>query len=110
MVNSQIRANQFHLSFHNASIVTAAFLLFVGFVLYMCLEVATHSMFYPLVATGMFAAFFGLPALLLLWRAPLSVKLAFISTFLLLILVVRNVEWNQRVVTNFGTRVEYRFM
>ena len=53
-------------------------------------------MFYPLVATGMFAAFFALPSLLLLWRAPLRVKLAFISTFLLLILLVRNVEWNSR--------------
>lgn len=60
------------------------------------MEIATHSMSYPLAATGMFAAFFALPALLLLWRAPLRVKLAFISTFLLLILVVRNFEWNSR--------------
>ncbi|TAH48649.1 MAG: hypothetical protein EYC68_20290 [Chloroflexota bacterium] len=96
MVNSQTQIRNFQFTFRNASIITAALLLAVGFVLYVWMEVATHSMFYPLAATGAFAAFFDLPALLLLWRAPLRVKFAFISTFLLLILVVRNVEWNSR--------------
>lgn len=96
MVNSQTQIRNFQFTFRNASIITAALLLAVGFGLYVWMEVATHSMFYPLAATGMFAAFFALPALVLLWRAPLRVKLAFISTFLLLILVVRNVEWNSR--------------
>lgn len=96
MLNQQSRSQTFQLSFASASIITAASLLLIGFVLYVWMEVATHSMFYPLVATGMFAGFFGVPAWLLLWRAPLRVKLALISTFLLLILVVRNVEWNSR--------------
>jgi len=60
------------------------------------MDLATHSMFYPLWVTALFAAFFAVPALVLLWRSPLRVKLALVSTFLLLILVVRNVEWNSR--------------
>ncbi len=96
MVNSQTQIRNFQFTFRNASIITAGFLLLIGFVLYVWMEMATHSMLYPLVATGAFAAFFALPALLLLWRAPRRVKLAFISTFLLLILVVRNFEWNSR--------------
>lgn len=96
MLNQQSRSQTFQLSFASASIITAASLLLVGFVLYVWMELATHSMFYPLVATGMFAGFFALPALLLVWRSPWRVKLALVGTFLLLILVVRNAEWNSR--------------
>ncbi len=96
MVTQQMRQNKFQLSFHNASVMTAASLLLIGFVVYVWMEIATYSLFYPLVATGAFAAFFALPALLLLWRAPLRVKLVLVSTFLLMILIVRNVEWNSR--------------
>jgi hypothetical protein len=80
----------------NSSLITAIALLAIGFALYLWFEIAGHSMLYPLVATGAFAAFFALPALLLLWRAPWRTKLALISTFLLLILLVRNFEWNTR--------------
>lgn len=96
MLNQQAQPKQFHISFQTASVITAAALLLIGFVLYVWMEIMSHSMLYSLVATGAFAAFFGLPALLLLWRAPWRVKLALLSTFLLLILVVRNIEWNSR--------------
>jgi hypothetical protein len=79
-----------------ASVSTAASLLLIGLVVYVWMEWATHSMFYSLPVTAGFAAFFAIPALVLLWRAPLRVKLALVSTFLLLILAVRNVEWNSR--------------
>lgn len=96
MALQESQGNKFHISFAGASIVTAVSVLVIGLGLYVWMEVATHSMFYPLAATGMFAGFFALPALLLVWRAPRRVKLALIGTFLLLIVVVRNVEWNSR--------------
>ncbi len=96
MLNQQAQSNKFHLSYQTASLLAAASLLAIGFALYLWMELATHSMFYPLVATAAFAAFFALPALLLLWRAPWHTKLALIASFLLLILVVRNLEWNTR--------------
>jgi hypothetical protein len=96
MIHQQTQPKPFHRSFNTASIITAAALLLIGFVGYVWFEILTHSMLYPLMATGAFMGFFALPALLLLWRAPLQLKLALISTFLLLILVVRNLEWNSR--------------
>lgn len=96
MVHQQLRPNCSRLSFDTVCVITGGALLVVGFVLYVWMELATHSMLFSLTATGPFAAFFALPSLLLLWRAPLRLKFAFISTFLLLILVVRNIEWNSR--------------
>lgn len=96
MLNQQTRTNHFPISFNAASNLTAASLLLIGFVLYVWLELATHSMFYPWIATAAFAAFFALPALLLLWRAPWRIKLALLGSFLLLILFVRNLDWNTR--------------
>lgn len=88
--------SKFHFSFNTAAVITAVFLLAFGGIMYVWLDVGTHSLFYPLYVTGLFAAFFALPALVLMWRSPLRVKFALISTFLLFILVVRNVEWNSR--------------
>lgn len=96
MLNPQTRTNNFPISFATASILTAASLLLIGFVLYVGLELATHSMFYPWIATAAFSAFFALPALVLLWRAPRRMKLVLIGSFLLLILVIRNLDWNTR--------------
>ena len=88
--------SRFHISFHAAAVISAILLLSSGIFLYVWLDAATHSMFYPLDATALFAAFFVLPALVLLWRAPWRVKFALVSTFLLVILMVRNFEWNTR--------------
>lgn len=96
MLNPQTRANNFPISFNTASVLAAASLLLLGFVAYTGLELATHSMFYPRLATAAFAAFFALPALVLLWRAPRRTTLLLIGGFLLLILLVRNLEWNTR--------------
>ena len=76
--------------------IVAAFLLAVGFLVYLWLEVMSHSMFYPLVATAAFAAFFALPAFILLCRASWRLKLGLTGVFLLLIFVVRVVECNTR--------------
>lgn len=96
MLNQQTQTKKFPISFQTASVLTAASLLLIGFVLYVWMELATHSMLYPWLATGVFAAFFALPALILLWRAPWQTKLAFIGIFLLAILLVRNLDWNTR--------------
>lgn len=96
MLNQQTRTNIFPFSFATASLLTAASLLLIGFVLYVWLELATHSMFYSWAATAAFAAFFALPAVILLWRAPRRIRLALIGSFLLLILLLRNLDWNTR--------------
>lgn len=88
--------SRFQISFHTAAVLSATLLLASGIFLYVWLDAATHSLFYPLNVTAMFAAFFVLPALVLLWHAPWRVKFALVSTFLLAILLVRNFEWNTR--------------
>lgn len=96
MLNPQTRAGNFPISFATASILAAASLLLIGSVLYVWLEFTTHSMFYPWIATASFAAFFALPALVLLWRTPRRTTMLLIGSFLLLILVIRNLDWNTR--------------
>jgi hypothetical protein len=96
MVTLPVPTQKFHLNYNTAALIVATSLLLFGLVLYIAFEILTHSMFYRLWITAGFAAFFGVPALVLLWNQPPRVKLALISTFLLLILVTRTIDWNSR--------------
>lgn len=96
MVRPETLESMPKITYNTAAVITAAALLAIGGALYIAFELTTHSMFYALPVTLGFAAFFAFPALILLRRSPRRLQFVLIGSYLVLILVVRNVEWNTR--------------